>query len=256
MMFGQYLSPMIGFLVLGGVSIRWPILGGAGHLLLAVFAAFFFTNSVAAQSLIVVPLVLLSALFFIGKFEQKRLAIAITVGCALITLICFGAEPVFRIANRFDDGYLGERRTVHRDFELVWAPLGPGWPTSGTTWDEAVMICRCLELDGKTLSDKPVDIWHLPTTAEIVAAQHRANEPCHGQYDPETQTASYQVSPDKETPIWNPHSQVIYMWTATETNHETALMIAYDGKIWPRPKASNWGYLGFRAVRKESYSEK
>ena len=49
--------------------------------------------------------------------------------------------------------------------------------------------------------------------------------------------------------MWDVHSQVIYWWTATEVNDREAFIIVYDGRVWPRPKQSHWGYLGFRAVK-------
>ena len=61
--------------------------------------------------------------------------------------------------------------------------------------------------------------------------------------------ASYARTPDKESPLWDVHSQAIYWWTATEVNDREALIIVYDGQVWPRPKLVRWGYLGFRAVK-------
>ncbi len=249
MLFGQYLSPMLGFLVLGCVSIRWPKIGAVLHLLLSVFSLCFFKNSIAAQSLIVTPLLLLAALHYFSVIEKKWVPFLVLVGCPVLTLIGFGLEPAIRVSSRIDDGNLGEHRTSCEGQELVWAPSGPGWPMSGTTWYEAKDICSRLEIDGMTLSELPLNIWRLPTPEEIVSAQYRANQPCQGRYDRRTQTANYQTRPDKETPMWNPRSQVIYMWTSEEINDSTALMIVYDGKLWPRSKNARWGYLGFRAVR-------
>ncbi|HBE67519.1 MAG TPA: hypothetical protein DDW52_05150 [Planctomycetaceae bacterium] len=255
MLLGQYLSPMLGFLVLGGLSIRWPRIGAVLHVLLSIFALRFFTNSLAAQSLIVTPLLLLAVLYFFATFQGKLAPLVVLVGCPVVTLIGFGLEPAIRVASRIDDGQLGTHCTQYKDQELIWAPIGPGWPTSGTSWHSAKDVCSRLELDGKTLSEQPLNIWRLPTPAEIVAAQYRANQPCNGVYDERTQTASYQTRPDKETPMWNPRSQVIYMWTAEEIDDSTALMIVYDGKLWPRPKDARWGYLGFRAVRTATEQE-
>jgi hypothetical protein len=46
-----------------------------------------------------------------------------------------------------------------------------------------------------------------------------------------TATASYAVTPDKESPLWNDRSPVIYWWTATEIDTERGFMIVYDGKV-------------------------
>jgi len=57
------------------------------------------------------------------------------------------------------------------------------------------------------------------------------------------------TTPDKESPLWNAHSQVIYWWTATEVDEEHAYIIVYDGKVWRRAKQFNLAYLGFRCIK-------
>ena len=69
-----------------------------------------------------------------------------------------------------------------------------------------------------------------------------------GTWNPETMTAKYEIEPDKETPLWNPHTQIIYYWTADEMNEERAYMIVYDGNIYDRNK-SGLGSMAFRAVK-------
>ena len=54
---------------------------------------------------------------------------------------------------------------------------------------------------------------------------------------------------DKESPLWNTRSKVIYWWTATEVDEERAYMIVYDGKVWPQQKRFAPAYFSFRAVR-------
>ena len=70
-----------------------------------------------------------------------------------------------------------------------------------------------------------------------------------GEWNVETAEATYETTPDKETPLWNPYSQVIYWWTATEVDEEHAYIIVYDGKVWSRSKQFGPEYLGFRCVR-------
>jgi hypothetical protein len=41
--------------------------------------------------------------------------------------------------------------------------------------------------------------------------------------------ATYKTTPDKESPMWNVHSQVIYWWTATDVDEEHAYIIVYVG---------------------------
>jgi len=62
-------------------------------------------------------------------------------------------------------------------------------------------------------------------------------------------SAAYKTTPDKESPLWNIHSQVIYWWTATEVDDERAYIIVYDGKVWLRSKQFGPAYLGFRCVK-------
>jgi len=54
---------------------------------------------------------------------------------------------------------------------------------------------------------------------------------------------------DKETPLWDPHSQVVCWWTSTEVDGSVALSVTYNGRTNRRPKSAAQDYLGFRAVR-------
>ena len=64
-----------------------------------------------------------------------------------------------------------------------------------------------------------------------------------------TTSTRYDCMPDKESPLWDLHSQVICRWTATEVNDRGALIIVYNGKVWPRPKRGIGGILGFERRR-------
>lgn len=77
----------------------------------------------------------------------------------------------------------------------------------------------------------------------------RHGQDCQGVWDGSTGTATYRRTPDKETPLWDVHSQVIYWWSADERNQREAFIMVYDGRAWPRPKNANWAYLAFRAVK-------
>jgi hypothetical protein len=78
-------------------------------------------------------------------------------------------------------------------------------------------------------------------------ARHGKNS--GGIWDAENAEAAYKTTPDKESPLWNVYSQVIYWWTATEVDEERAYIIVYDGKVWPRSKVFGPAYLGYRCVR-------
>jgi hypothetical protein len=77
----------------------------------------------------------------------------------------------------------------------------------------------------------------------------RHGENSGGVWDAGTAKATYRTRPDKESPLWHVHSQVIYWWTATEVDEKRAYIIVYDGKVWPRSKHLTPDYLGFRCVR-------
>ena len=70
-----------------------------------------------------------------------------------------------------------------------------------------------------------------------------------GQWDAETGKTTYDVKPDKESPLWDIYSQVIYWWTADEINEKHAYMIVDDGRVWKRDKTWSPNYFAFRAVK-------
>jgi len=84
---------------------------------------------------------------------------------------------------------------------------------------------------------------------EAVRSMARHGQNSAGVWDAETAQASYAVTPDKESPLWNVHSQVIYWWTDTELENGRAYIIVYDGRVWPRAKDYGPAYLGFRCVK-------
>jgi hypothetical protein len=137
---------------------------------------------------------------------------------------------------------------------LIWAPDGPGWPRTGASWYEAQQVCQYLGEDGLTPAPAPQHIWRLPTVDEAVRSMARHGQNSGGVWDAGIAKATYKTTPDKESPLWNAHSQVIYWWTATEVDEEHAYIIVYDGKAWPRAKQFSPAYLGFRCVKQPSTS--
>ncbi len=250
LMFAQYLSPMLGFMGVTLVSIFWPRLGGGLHVILAIFAVWFFDAfSNAATFLLIVPLLGLGALYWYGRPRPRKVAVYLIVGFPMLTLILSGVEPVFRMSQRINDGNLQARLVSGNGVNLVWAPDGPGWPREGGNWLEARQACEYLSEDGLYLASTSQDIWRLPTVDEVVRSMTRHGQNSGGEWDAETSEATYETTPDKESPLWNVHSQVIYWWTATEVDEEHAFIIVYDGKVWPRSKQFGPAYLGFRCVK-------
>jgi hypothetical protein len=244
-----YLSFMFVFMLLSIVSLRWPWMGCALHIGIALFALWFFHTSPAATQMFFIPAVVLGLGYLWGRPEPRRWAYRLIVAVPLVTVFISGAEPAWRVAHRFDDGDRGARHLNENGVDLVWAPKGPGWQTQGMSWFDAVERCRHLTADGLDVADTPQDIWRLPTAEEAVRSQCRGGKNAGGQWNAQTAAATYRVRPDKESPLWDLHSQVVYWWTATEANDGEVYIIVYDGKVWRRPKTAPWGYLGFRAVK-------
>jgi hypothetical protein len=252
LMFVQYLSPMLLFMGVTVLSISWPRVGAGLHLALALAIAWFFqafTNTVAF--FLMVPLIGLGALYWFGRPQPRRVALSLVVGLPLLTLIIIGIEPVLRVSRRMDDGNLQARLVQGNGVDLVWAPDGPGWPRTGADWHEAQQVCQHLGEDGLTLAPVPQGTWQLPAVDEVVRSMARHGQNSGGEWDAETAKATYETTPDKESPLWNVHSQVIYWWTATEADEEHAYIIVYDGEVWPRAKEFGPAYLGFRCVKQQ-----
>ncbi len=250
-MLGQYLLPAFGFLALSVVSLRWPRAGAALHLAAAGGVLWFFRGASLAVLLpfLALPLVILGAGWGWGRPRPKRWAARIALGVPILVLVASGVEPAIRVAGRIDDGDRGLRRVTGNGVDLLWAPEGPGWPREGVTWEEAKRRCRFLSPDGTALEDAPRDLWRLPTVDEAVRSQHRHGANAGGAWDPAARTTRYERLPDKEPPLWDPRSQVIYWWTSTEANDREAFIVVYNGTVWPRTKTIRPGSLGFRAVR-------
>ncbi|MCA9966213.1 MAG: hypothetical protein KC423_18315 [Anaerolineales bacterium] len=250
LMFAQYLSPMLIFMIVTLVAIVWPRTGAGLHAIIAVAAIWFFNVfSNTAVFFIILPLLGLGALYWYGSPQPRQLAITLTISLPLLTLIIFGIEPVYRVSQRLNDGNLQAQLVLGNGVNLTWAPDGPGWPRQGESWEEAQHVCRYLANDGLTLAAEPKDIWRLPTVDEAVRSLARHGENSGGVWDAERAEAVYATTPDKEPPLWNIYSPVIYWWTATEVNEQNAYIIVYNGQVWPRTKSFAPDYLGFRCVK-------
>ena len=250
LMFVQYLSPMLIFTGVTLISITWPRFGAGLHGILALLVAWFFqafTNTVTF--FLIAPLIGIGMLYWFGRPQPRKIAVSLAVGLPILTLIISGTEPVLRVSQRLDDGNLQTRLVHGNGVNLVWAPDGPGWPRTGANWHEAQRVCQYLRGDGVTLAPSPQHIWRLPTVDEAVRSMARHGQNSGGVWDTESGKATYKTTPDKESPLWNAHSQVIYWWTATEVAEERAYIIVYDGKVWPRAKRFSLPYRGFRCVK-------
>jgi hypothetical protein len=246
----QYLSPMLIFIGLSMVSIYLPRIGGIVHAALGLLLPLFFRQfNFTWIVFITLPLVLLGTLYWFGRVQSRRFASSLVVGLPVLTLIICGVGPAYRVAGRVNDGNLQSRLVEGNGVRLIWAPDGPGWPRAGTDWYEANSRCQHLQANGQALSPEAQNIWRLPTLEEAVRSMSRHGLNSGGTLNSQSRSASYRITPDKETPLWNVHSQVIYWWTETESDDKNAYMIVYDGKVWLRRKQIHPSYLGFRCVR-------
>jgi hypothetical protein len=247
----HYLLMAAVFVAAALLGIRWPAAGAGTHLVAASAAVWFLWGAPVALlgPFIVGPLVVTAGCYWFGRPRPRRRAAAVVVGLPVLTAIACGAGPAYRVSQRLDDGDRSARRIAGDGVDLIWAPEGPGWPRDGVSWDEARAICRHLTGDGTSLADAPQDVWRLPTVEEAVRSMHRHGRNCNGTWDAAGRRAAYERTPDKESPLWDVRSPVIYWWTATEVNEREALIVVYDGKAWPRSKSLRMSSLGFRAVR-------
>jgi hypothetical protein len=251
MMFVQYLSFPLIFMIITLIGIRWRRIGGILFFLLSLFFALVFGgfSFQVVGMLLVIPGILLGFLYWFGKPLPKKTAYYVALLPPLCIMLFFGVPDAVRVGSRYNDYDFGTRIVTGNGVTLAWAPEGPGWPEKGVDWEKANEVCRFLSEDGLTLEASPVGIWRLPTVEEAVRSMTRKNVNAGGVWDSASQKARYQNLPEKETPLWNPHSMIIYWWTAESKTATEAYMIAYNGGVWLRRKSSRMGYLGFRAVK-------
>jgi len=264
-----YIALMLVLVTLSVIALRWPRTGGSLYQLLGVgFGVWILMTRKALTPKVVLgwlpallPVLVLGILFWVGRPAPVSLAYTISVLLPLLVAVGFAIEPVTRIAGRIDDGNRGVRIVQGNGVKLVWAPEGPGWPHPdphdriwltqwrGPTWEQAQRVCRYLTADGTAVANTPQDVWRLPTVEEVVRSMTRHGANCGGFWNPVSAQASYTTKPDKESPLWDPYSPVIYWWTASQPNSAQAYGIDFNGRIYNRYKQSNLGSQGFRAVR-------
>jgi len=251
-LFQYMLFPIIFIgLALAGLTWRWT--GLFLHIGLGLFSLYFFRGAhfSVIGLMIVIPLAILGLLYFFGHPKPKKWAYRLVVLIPLIIVIVCSTPLAIRNSRRINDGDFGLRVVEGNGITLVWAPRGPGWPDRGVSWDEANEICKYLSEDGTQLLESEQNIWRLPTAEEAVQSMMLHGENAGGIWNGKLAQAHYERTPDKESPLWDVHSKVIYYWTAdTSVDHpQDALIIVYHGGIYERRKASSPGYLSFRAVK-------
>jgi len=232
----QYLSIPIIFIILSLIAMNYKKIGSVLFIALGIFAMFFF-NSNAGRIMVFIPLILLALGFYFGRFKHKRIINKIIIVIPLLIMLSFGIPQLIRVENRFNDIDFGLRTIEGNGITLTWAPQGVGFPLDGTDWQQA--LDNCAKLEGE---------WRLPTRDEIVRSLTRNNLNSMGFID-ENSIAYYETKPDKETPLWNPHSKVIYYWTNDSKDDNKAYLVAYNGYILVRNKESGANYQGYRCIK-------
>lgn len=236
--FIQYLSIPIIFLAVSLIAMNYRKLGSGLFITLGIFTIFLFDSN-AGRLLILIPLLLFALGFYFGEFKHKKIITNSFIAIFLLIILSFGIPQLIRVENRFNDNNFGSRVIEGNNITLTWASQGVGFPLEGTDWHTAKDNCARLNEEG----------WRLPTRDEIVRSMTKNNNNAIGYID-NSGIAQYKIKPDKETPLWNPHSQVIYYWTNESKNEERAYLVAYNGYILDRNKDSGADYQGYRCVKK------
>ncbi|MGC8787001.1 MAG: DUF7670 domain-containing protein [Anaerolineae bacterium] len=225
-----------------------------------------------------------------ARWWRRNLHYLLAVGVPLLLGLGVAVEPAVRVAQRVDDGDYGARLIAGNGVALLWAPQGPGWQ-SGVTWNEIALyglppvgfagkaaghagqcdrdssagcaaaeemqhynVCLYLSADGSRLESTPQGYWRMPTTDEVVRSLvwHGAHAGCLWNGQSGKQPCA--VRPDKETPLWNPRSPLIYLWTADEANAAEAYYVTYYGSVLRAAKYVGLGSQGYRCVHRMDLS--
>lgn len=249
----QYISLTIIFVLLALIILRWKRIGFLLHLFLGVFCIWFFSGASfnVLGLLIIIPFACLGLLYYFGEPKPKKWAYRLIIIVPLIITLAISIPQGIKVSQRINDNDFGIRIVEGNGVTLAWAPRGPGWPDKGTTWKEAQKICKYLSEDGTTIMKEEQNIWRLPTVDEAVRSMMLHDKNVGGVWYPEEEKAVYDRTPDKETPLWDVHSKIIYYWTSNTSvkDEQQAYIIVYHGGIFDKRKSDQQDYLSFRAVK-------
>lgn len=253
MLIFQYLMFAIIFVLLAVITLKWKKIGLLLHFILAVFSVLFFSGASFSVLglMIVVPIIILGLLYYFGEPRPKKWAYRLIIGVPLIIILVISIPQGIKVSQRINDNNFGVRIVEGNGVVLDWAPRGPGWPDKGTSWDEAQYICKYLSEDGTTIMEEEQNFWRLPTVDEAVRSMMIHGDNAGGVWNPEEERASYDRTPDKETPLWDVHSKIIYYWTSDTSikDERQAYIIVYHGGVFDKRKIDGQSYLSFRAVK-------
>jgi hypothetical protein len=249
----QYLPWMFLPMVAALLALWRPWIGLLAHFVLAAGAiARFGTHPPAGLLLIALPLAVLGILYAYGRPTPARLARCALIFVPLATVMVSGAYPGWRAITRPKTVDSSMRAIAGNGVALTWAPAGPGFNHLGLSWVAAKNTCAALTEDGQSLASTPLNIWRLPTVDEAVRTMSFRGRNAGGTWDAATETAHFDVMPDKEAPLWDPFSQVIYWWTSDEVDVDRAYRVVYNGQVTPLLKRISPAYLSCRCVKSTS----
>ncbi len=246
----QYLIWPLIFAGLASVGVLRPRLGAA--LFVAVGLAlemflFHFRNA-ASLMLILGPCLVLALLFFWGRIAPAKPAVILLLAGPGVLMLGIGAPLLWKVTHRrteFSDAPLA---WPAQHPSLIWAPPGPGWPQKGgMTAGEAEWTCDHLDETGRQVLPSPVHLWHLPAVQEAIAALAVHGSLAGCRYAGPNRFEPCDVTPDKEGPLWNVYSPVIYWWTSSYDPQGGDLRVSYNGYVLPTGGRAD--YTAFRAVR-------
>jgi hypothetical protein len=203
------------------------------------------------------------------------------VGTPAVIALVITVIQLPQILMRQDDGLRGARVIDGNGVRLVWAPAGPGWnwlqPWGGyPSWDSLAFygvapvglksvtelgnrhaaaddmartgLCAYLDADGTTLMATPQHIWRMPTADEFVRSLMRRGTNAGCTWNGERGRMPCARQPEKETPLWNPRDQPIYMWTS-EASPDRAWFVNYQAFVGSQPKGFGNPRHGYRCVK-------
>ncbi|MBN2388035.1 MAG: hypothetical protein JXB85_13540 [Anaerolineales bacterium] len=211
---------------------------------------------------------------------RRKLGYLLALGIPLLVIIIVSVVQLPPILSRHDDGLRGARLIEGDGVILIWAPEGPGWnwrqPWGGypawhslalygqsplgleaDNWDlaptafdmEQTGLCASLTADGLSLADAPLYIWRMPTVDELVASLTRDGVNAGCRWNGQEGEQACAITPDKETPLWNPGAPPIYYWAAEEYDERDAYYVSYNGYVGAQPKTFGNPRHGYRCVR-------
>lgn len=252
----QYLLIAIIFILLALIALKWKKIGAIMHLLAGGFCFYFFSRSSfqVVGLLITLPFLALGALYFFGEPKPQKWARRLILFVPLVIILAISIPKGIKVSKRLDDGDFGARVVEGNGVTLIWATRGPGWPDEGVSWEEAQELCKYLSEDGTTIMETEQNIWRLPTVEEAVRSMMLHGENAGGVWYAEEEKTIYDRTPEKESPLWDVHSKVIYYWTADTATDDSgqAYIIVYHGGVYQKKKTDNQAYLSFRAVKEIS----